>query len=466
MATITKSAKLKRIHFETSRELDFFAPKELIAQTGHEVREWPLVCLKELLDNSLDACEEADTAPEITVEVADEKITVADNGPGIPDSVVESVLDFSIRVSSREAYVAPCRGAQGNALKTLVAMPFALCGQGCIVIESLGIRHEIQVSVDQLKQEPRIEHRKSDSDLRSGTRISIDWPHLPSSIKMGRPSPILQIDDRAPTLGDSPSLILEYAKSRFLQIVEDYCWLNPHLSLCCSWGSDQELVYQATDTSWRKWLPSTPTDPHWYSEEDLRRLIAANIVHKDRLVREFVAEFRGLSGSLKQKKVLEASGLSRKMLSDLLTSENAVDQNKTFVLLAAMKSEVAAVKPKSLGVIGRDHLKKKAALIGSQDESFQYKQISDVENGRAWIAEVCFAYCPVEGRSRRIVTGVNWSPGIKNPFRNLGTAGRSLDAVLEKFYVGADEPTVFILHLAKPGVQYSDRGKSSIVIED
>jgi hypothetical protein len=34
---------LKRETFRTSRELDFFSEKELVAQTGHGVDEWPLV---------------------------------------------------------------------------------------------------------------------------------------------------------------------------------------------------------------------------------------------------------------------------------------------------------------------------------------------------------------------------------------------------------------------------------------
>ena len=60
-----------------------------------------------------------------------------DNGPGIPADVVEDILDFSVRVSSREAYVSPTRGAQGNALKTIVAMPFVLDGhRGLIEIEA------------------------------------------------------------------------------------------------------------------------------------------------------------------------------------------------------------------------------------------------------------------------------------------------------------------------------------------
>ncbi len=120
--------QLERATFCTSRLLDFCSEKELIAQTGHRPEAWPLVVLKELVDNALDACEEARIAPEITVKVNDIGVAVADNGPGIPPETVGDVLDFSIRVSSREAYVAPDRGAQGNALKTIIAMPFVLYG--------------------------------------------------------------------------------------------------------------------------------------------------------------------------------------------------------------------------------------------------------------------------------------------------------------------------------------------------
>ena len=68
---------MTRTTFSTSRLLDFASVKELTAQTGHEVGEWPLVIVKELLDNALDACEEAGVAPVITIEVDDER----DHGP-------------------------------------------------------------------------------------------------------------------------------------------------------------------------------------------------------------------------------------------------------------------------------------------------------------------------------------------------------------------------------------------------
>src|SRR5215469_1533848 len=120
-------ARLKRETFETSRLLDFCSERELTKQIGHDVDHWPLVILKELTDNALDAAEEAEIAPVIEVIVTcgpQPSITVSDNGSGVPSETVKALLDFSVRVSSREAYASPTRGAQGNALKTIIAMAF------------------------------------------------------------------------------------------------------------------------------------------------------------------------------------------------------------------------------------------------------------------------------------------------------------------------------------------------------
>lgn len=86
----------------------------MTAQIGHGVADWPLVILKELVDNTLDSTEEAGIAPEIAISVRTDpgSITITDNGPGIPAATVADVLDYSVRVSSREAYVSPTRGAR------------------------------------------------------------------------------------------------------------------------------------------------------------------------------------------------------------------------------------------------------------------------------------------------------------------------------------------------------------------
>ena len=63
-----------------------------------------------------------------------------------------------------------------------------------------------------------------------------------------------------------------------------------------------------------------------------------------------------------------------------------------------------------------------------------------------------------------LVCGVNWSPGIINPFRELGRFGQSLDTILGQQRADRDEPVILVLHMACPRVEYTDRGKSAVVV--
>ena len=90
--------------------------------------------------------------------------------------------------------------------------------------------------------------------------------------------------------------------------------------------------------------------------------------------------------------------------------------------------------------------------------------MTDTTDGVPWVVETAFGWCP-EAESRRLITGVNWSPGIINPFRELGSFGQSLDAVLSEQRVNRDEPIIMVLHMACPRVEYTDRGKSAVVVK-
>jgi DNA topoisomerase VI subunit B len=185
------SQLLERTTFKTSRLLDFCSEKELVAQTGHQKADWPLVVLKELMDNALDACEEGGIAPEISVTVNSQGITVADNGPGLPQETIKNILDYTVRVSSREAYMAPDRGAQGNALKTIVAMPFVLDGiEGKVLINSKGLDSIITFRVDHIRQEPVIDVETQESLVKNGTSVTVRWPNLALLNSRGSEGPI------------------------------------------------------------------------------------------------------------------------------------------------------------------------------------------------------------------------------------------------------------------------------------
>jgi DNA topoisomerase VI subunit B len=59
----------ERKTFTVSRLAEFVSESELVKQIGHPVADWPLVILKELVDNALDEAEEAGVPPAIQIHV-------------------------------------------------------------------------------------------------------------------------------------------------------------------------------------------------------------------------------------------------------------------------------------------------------------------------------------------------------------------------------------------------------------
>lgn len=451
--------KLKRETFKTSRLLDFANEKELTAQIGFARTSWPIYALKELLDNAIDACEDADIAPVLTVVANNDGLTVEDNGPGIPAETVTGVIDFAVRVSSREAYVSPTRGAQGNALKTILAIPFveSECTSGSIEIEAKGKLHRLTMTVDRLRQEPVVKPDVSRSARKLGTIVRMKWPELPRSL--GRDG-----------------------QAKFLQIAEDFAWLNPSLDLSVRLGKTARR-FKPTNTAWEHWRANEPTSPHWYDLERFERLVCAYAAQDQerggpkRTVREFVTTFRGLAGTAKQKAILDATGLSRNTIISIAEDRKALRK-----LHDAMRKHSLEVKPELLGYIGEKHFRQRCQEAGCFMPSFKYARGSDLIDGVPSLVEVVF--CTNEkldwhqdfdfeddenalwrGSSRRrLITGINWSPGLRNTFRELGPNGVSLDTVLGDEHVSERDPVYYLVHMACPRPHYTDRGKTGVVL--
>jgi DNA topoisomerase VI subunit B len=371
-------------------------------------------------------------------------ITVTDNGPGIPPQTVADVLDYAVRVSSREAYVAPTRGAQGNALKTLLAMGFALdIGEPVeTIIEAGGIAHRIVFRVDQVRQEPRIDHQTTPSNVKTGTSVRLHWPNSACSY-------------------------IEAAEQRFLQIADDFAWLNPHLTIIAAWNGKRRVARKATKPDWRKWRPNEPTSAHWYDLARFERYMGAHIARdqdlgRERTVREFISEFRGLSGSAKQKAALEEIGAARSSLASYFGA-GETNHAANVRLLAACQKHTRPVKPGDLGVIGKEHIEACFLAAGVAPKSFKYHRVLDVEDGVPFITELAFGYVPEGLPIRRIITGVNWSVAIgSTPFRSLGQWAESLDSLLAEQRAGRNKPVIALIHLACARIDYTDRGKSAV----
>ena len=77
------------------------------------------------------------------------------------------------------------------------------------------------------------------------------------------------------------------------------------------WHGKVRINIKASNPNWKKWLPSWPTCPHWYDVSRFRRYMAAHIDNRETItVREFISEFRGMTGTAKQKTVLAETGAS------------------------------------------------------------------------------------------------------------------------------------------------------------
>lgn len=457
--------RLDRTTFSTSRTMDFFSKKELTTQTGHDVSEWPLVYVKEVVDNALDACEEADVAPVVHIAADAAGITISDNGPGLPEETLKGALDFTIRASDKEAYISPCRGAQGNALMTILPMPWVVdADSGKLILRAHGKRHTITCGCDPISQQAVV-HDDAAEEATEGTSVRIEWG--PRTIERNFRGQNGQRWTKDVTVWPFDEMSAAWIEGRFRRLVEGFAVFNPHASITLDWFGEKTM-WDATNPSWEKWQPSRPTSSHWYEQRHLERLIGAYITFdrqndSDRLASDFIAEFDGLAGSQKRAKVLDDANLRRANLSALVDGDR-FRRDTIASLLEAMQRRTRPVNPKRLGIIGEEHLRTRLLDMGVEPNSFRYSR-KLAKDGLPWVLESAFGWLGDEAQDdRRIYAGANWSAAIKNPFRSFGATGEGLEAALSDMRAGADEPVVFVMHLAHPRVEYVDRGKSALVV--
>ena len=398
--------QLTRTTFVTSRLLDFARRRSCRRRPATRSADWPLVIVKEARRQRARRLRgrrhrARSDGPRRRRRHHDRR--QRSRHPGEDDQVGPRLL---VRVSSREAYVVADARRPGQRAEDAGGDAVRAVGRRAAASSRSRPRACCTTSTSpstRSGRQPAIGYRTEPADRKNGTEITVRWPDLACSI----------LDDATP---------------RFLQIAEDYCLAQP------APDAVRGLVRRVVDVDGDGARPGRNGSRRIRPRRTgIRRSAAAadRRLCRRRCRQAAIApsasssrSSAGFPRTAKQKAVLEALGLSRAPLSALV-SDGAIDARPAARLFDAMRAQSKPVKPKLLGAIGRDHFERAAARSAARwspstiARSRTRTTTASPTSSRplsAWRGEGC-------SRRARHGHGVNWSPGITNPFRVLGGYG-------------------------------------------
>jgi DNA topoisomerase VI subunit B len=439
-----------RTLFETPMVEEFFTAKGLTAQTGQGRDNFGSVVIKELVDNAIDASEYAGVSPIIGINVKSglglHIISVSDNGNGISGDTISRILNFQTRTSDKAAYRTPARGAQGNALKTLIGMPYALGIDEPIFIQSMGTKHSIKAWLDP-SGKLRIDHQETDSSVISGTIASVPIPYS------------ISVNPAKWARGFS----LFNPHCSFSVKIEEIEWANDHAK---SEVIFDEIYQNTADDRWNKFSTKDTPSAFWYDLSAFKRLVYCYISDAqtggtDILLRDFIMQFRGISSTVKAKAV--CSHFTKRRLSEFDGQEEDIGR-----LLDVLKELSQPPKPSILGVIGEDHFHNRFdELYGVK--KFYYKKRLFTDSGVPYVMELAIAKTDPE-QGCHTFFGINFSNSFGDPvqaYLQCGDKGMQLYSLAQLHQeLGDDDDFSIAFHLTSPVLNFKDRGKTALSLTE
>lgn len=240
-----------------------------------------LTTVKEAVDNSLDACEEAGIVPEIwvTIEATGNnrfKVSVQDNGPGIVKKQIPLIFG-KLLYGSKFHRLRMSRGQQGIGISAAGMYGMLTTGKPVKIISKLSPKkpaHYFELQIDTKRNHPEIINGKGEGiDIPAGDKghkmlvdQGIDWSsHYPAA------------EGKDPQEVKSGTRVTIELEGRFIrgrgsvdEYLEQTAIANPHVTLHYKDAEGSESSYQRSTTQ----LPPEPKEikPHPYGIE-LGRLV-------------------------------------------------------------------------------------------------------------------------------------------------------------------------------------------------
>lgn len=350
LATQQRSISVAEFFEKNKHLLGFDSPTKGIITT-----------IKEAVDNSLDACEEAEVLPDIFVAIkkVDQevyRIIVEDNGPGIVPEQVPFVFG-KLLYGSRFHQIKQSRGQQGIGISAAVLYAQLTTGVAATVISRTGSKnsaHRFKLMIKTETNEPEIIlHEEINWDRTHGTRVEVEFKS---------------------TLA---------AKKRLLDYLRYTAVVNPHTRIQVDIDGEQQTFERVSEE-----VPPCPKAiaPHPYGIElgTLKRMADTS----DKKLTDFLITGFSRVGTKSADEILAISGLkgSRKA--------NRLDSDELKKLLKAMQGVQIPPPPASqcLSPIGEE------MIIQGMDKEFQLDFVqaksrkSQVFSGHPFIVEAAIGY--------------------------------------------------------------------------
>ena len=182
-----------------------------------------LTAVRECVDNSLDACEEAGILPELRIEIRELseerfRIAVEDNGPGIVKAQIPKIFG-KLLYGSKFHRLKQQRGQQGIGVSAAGMYGQLTTGKPVTIVSRTSpqaVPHLFEITVDTRKNQPLVlKEEKTEWEKDHGTRVEIE---MEASYKKGRRS----VDD----------------------YVEQTALSNPHCRVLYSPPGDETITYE------------------------------------------------------------------------------------------------------------------------------------------------------------------------------------------------------------------------------
>src|SRR5438132_4082329 len=240
-----------------------------------------LTAVKEAVDNSLDACEEANIVPEIWVHIEATgtnrfKVGVQDNGPGIVKKQIPLIFG-KLLYGSKFHRLRMSRGQQGIGISAAGMYGMLTTGKPVKIISMTSARkpaHYFEIQIDTRRNLPEIINGKGDGeDIPAGEKghtyiaaHGIEWvSHYPT------PAANIELAHKHPEVRTGTRVTIElegrYVRGRGSvdEYLEQTAIANPHVTIHYVDHEGTETTYSRSTTQ----LPPEPQEikPHPYGIE-------------------------------------------------------------------------------------------------------------------------------------------------------------------------------------------------------